>query len=1159
MKKNHFIIFVCLLLTNTLASQNIQLTYQFEQPVFIEDNEGNTEVIFSESANYNAEGAPLIPHYTCEILLPPGMVVTNIEILSTKFSKLIPNMRIKPASKEFPISIGAPDGYKVMPDLQIYNSENPYPEKTILGSNTQFLGGHAIGIFTICPMLIYPADETLELLQEITVSVEYEADPEAYDALKLLRSTQQVNDRICGFIDNPEDIAKYNTFDQADNDENDILIITGEAMLSAFDDYAEFKTETGFIVEVMPVEDIYTNYTGADNQEKIRNCVIDYYTNYGTSYVILGGDSDPQSATDYIVPHRGLYAEGEFDIPSDMYYSCLDGNWNDDGDNRWGEVGEYDIYSEVTIGRICADNATEIEAATHKLYMYQNEPVVDDIEKALMIGEELNDNPQTWGGDYKDQIAEGTSAHGFTTVGVDEDWNINYLYDRDGGWNRQDAFNEFNIEGINLINHLGHSNTTYNMKMYNSHLTTSNFTNNGITRGYVVGYSQGCYNGSFDNRLTSPGNYTEDCFAEKFQTLETGEVACIANSRYGWYSPANTNSSSQYHDRQFFDALFGEDIYEIGAMNSDAQGDNAGYMNDWGLMRWVVYEANLLGDPSMDVWTAVPTDIAATYPASVPVGVSQIYFETDAANARIGLIQDNQLIGRGLTDESGNLMLVLFEPLLSTEVITLSIIAHDRNRHQDNIIVVSDEPYVIHHDHIYNDGTGGNALVDYNETIALTIDMKNVGNQPASNVDVTIAAGNEYITLTDTNEYYGDFDPEQVISIPDGFEFVVAEYVPDQTGFTFHIEAVGDTTWNSYMHGTINAPVLEAGSCIVDDSEFGNGNGYLDPGETATLTIQVRNTGHSQSTEVLTSLTTTCDFVDIVEGEINLGTIEAESFTEAVFTIEIQEETPIGTFACFNCDINSLPYSCSGEYTLKIGHIIEDWESGGFETFNWIQAGDADWMIDDNVPFEGLYCARSGDIGDEEKSRLFIAIDVTQDDSISFYRKISTEEDYDYLKFYLDMDVADQWAGESDWEKVSYAVTGGLHMFQWIYEKDTYVSGGEDCAWIDYISLPMSEGFFVGTDDNPYTTYNPNLIAWPNPFNDQLNLIMYLEEAGDVTIDVYNLNGQKVDRIMDLQYMDDGMHTINWNAGNQELVQGIYYIQVKTEGQVFTQKVLHIH
>lgn len=1157
MKKIITLAFLLFFLIYNIRSQQLQLTYQFGQPVFIENNEGYTEVVFDEAANFNSEGLPLIPHFGAKALLPPGMAIESIEVVSTKFSKRIPNIKIQPASKEFPISVGAPEGYRVVPDETVYGSEEAYPQNPVWGNNTQFLSGHAIGQFTICPMVYYPADEAIRGLQEITIRIQYASSSKATDALTFFHTNDEIIQRLTEIVINPEGLTSYEDLESTDTDENDILLITKESLASAFDDYVDYKTETGFLVEVITVEDIYSNYTGADNQEKIRNCIIDYNTNYGTSYVILGGDSDPQNINSYIVPHRGLYAEGEFDIPSDMYYSCLDGNWNDDGDNRWGEVGEYDIYSEVYIGRICADNASEIENATHKLYMYQNEPVVEDIEKGLMIGEELNDNPQTWGGDYKDQIADGTSAHGFTTEGISENWTINYLYDRDGGWNRSDAFNEFNIVGINLMNHLGHSNTTYNMKMYNSHLTTSNFTNDGITRGYVIGYSQGCYNGSFDNRLTSPGNYTEDCFAEKFQTLETGEVACIANSRYGWYSPGNTNSSSQYHDRQFFDALFGEDIYEIGAMNSDAQGDNASYMDDWGLMRWTVYEANLFGDPSMDIWTAQPTDIIASYPASVPVGISQIYFDTDAAYARIGLVQNNELIGRGLADENGDLMLTLFEPIISTENIALSIIAHNRNRYMDTIIVVNDEPYVIHHDHTYNDGAGGNGVIDYGETIAMTLDMKNVGNEPASNVDVSLLDGNEYITLIDSNEYYGNFEPEEIVSITDGFQFQVSEFVPDQTSFVFEVEAIGDTTWTSYMNGIINAPILAAGHCMINDSEFGNGNGYLDPGETVSLSIFAQNTGHSHSGEVLVGLTTDCDYVTIVEDEVNVGVIEAGAANEAIFTVEVAEETPVGTFAGFNCDMNAEPYNCTGIYNLKIGHIIEDWETGDFGKFNWLHSGDALWLIDDAEPFEGLYCARSGEIDDEQKSRLFIAIDVNQEDSITFYRKVSSEVDYDYLNFYLDMTVVGQWAGETEWEREAFAVSGGMHMFQWIYEKDTYVSGGDDCAWIDYISLPMSDGFFVGVTEGPMAFNQKDLIVYPNPFKERLNLIFQLSDPGHTSIALFNLNGTQVKTLQNEAYLEEGLHQLTWNEG--ELSAGVYYLVIKTNKQVITQKIIHTH
>jgi len=1162
MKKNLLLVLISVLIINFLHSQEIRINYQFEHPVFIEDANGYTELIFKNSANYNAEGLPLIPHFACEVLLPAGCELATVELVSANYSKEIYNFRLKPASKEFPISVGAPDGYSVVPDPLVYNSLSEYPAQPVSGLNTQFLAGHAIGLFNICPVKYYPADEKIQLLEEITLLVKYSPGERSKSSLKHLRVNQTIHNTLSGIVDNPDQIESYMHENYRDVNENDLLIITREDLMDDFQDYADFKTGTGFLVQLIAVEDIYNDYTGQDNQEKIRNCIIDYYDNYGTSYVILGGDSDPTNANNNIIPHRGFYAEGEYDIPSEMYYSCLDGNWNNDGDNAWGETGEYDTYAEIGIGRVCAGNPTEIENALHKLYMYQNEPVVDDIEKALMVGENLNNNPVTWGGDYKDQIAEGSSAHGFTTAGVWDTWNINYLYERDMSWNRSDVYNEFNTEGTHLLNHLGHSNTTYNMKMYNEHLTTANFTNNGVTRGYAIGYSQGCYNGSFDNRTTEVGSYTDECFAETFQTLETGEVACIANSRYGWYSPANTNSSSQYHDRQFFDAIFGEAIYHIGWVNSDAVADNASYMGTWGLMRWVAYEANLFGDPSMDIWTSVPSDIIASYPASIPMGIVEINIQTDAPFARIGLLQNGELIGRGIADEAGDIILSLFEPLSQPEMVHLSIIAHDKNRHQDSIVVVSDEPYVIHHNHQYNDPTGnGNGIIDYNETIQMTLEMKNVGNEPATNVEVTISCNDGYVTLTDSTEIYGNFDAGQVISIENGFEFHVAENVPDEHNFTFRIEAVGEENWVSYTNGMACAPVLLTGNYTIDDSENGNGNGFAEAGETINLIIPAINNGHSVSPEGILYLASDCEYLTLMNHQFNVGSIAPESSNDAIFTIEIDENTPIGTFANFISELNAGIFSSESTFALKIGFIMEDWESGGFDTFNWLHSGNAFWAICEEDPFEGAYCIQSGPLNDLQKSRLFIAVDVLADDSISFYRKVSSEEDYDYLYFYIDVNSVDQWAGELDWERVSFHVTEGMHMFQWIYEKDTYVAGGEDCAWIDFISLPVSDGYFVGMDENPLSINTTDAIAYPNPFKENLTIIFNLETQDNISIAVYNTNGRQLASLENNTLMNKGMNTVIWNgkdAAGNNLPSGLFYIKIQGNNFVKTLKLMRL-
>jgi hypothetical protein len=107
------------------------------------------------------------------------------------------------------------------------------------------------------------------------------------------------------------------------------------------------------------VADIIASSTGNDTQAKIRNFIIGFYASNPLRYVLLGGDTD-------VIPHRGFYvnlgtgSESDADIPADMYYSCLDGNWNYDNDNYWGEMPEADLAPEIAIGRICYNDDTEL-------------------------------------------------------------------------------------------------------------------------------------------------------------------------------------------------------------------------------------------------------------------------------------------------------------------------------------------------------------------------------------------------------------------------------------------------------------------------------------------------------------------------------------------------------------------------------------------------------------------------------------------------------------------------------------------------------------------------------------------------------------------------------------------------------------------------------
>jgi RHS repeat-associated protein len=72
--------------------------------------------------------------------------------------------------------------------------------------------------------------------------------------------------------------------------------------------------------------------------------------------------------------------------------------------------------------------------------------------------------------------------------------------------------------------------------------------------------------------------------------------------------------------------------------------------------------------------------------------------------------------------------------------------------------------------------------------------------------------------------------------------------------------------------------------------------------------------------------------------------------------------------------------------------------------------------------------------------------------TVSFWWKVSSEQGYDKLRFYIDDAYQTQISGEQDWQQKTYEVTGsGSHTLKWKYVKDSSTSDGSDCGWVDWL------------------------------------------------------------------------------------------------------------
>ncbi len=1139
--------------------------YNFEEPKIVRTEGNYSSVLYKECLNFGKEGNPRLPRYGSKLLLDQGEDIVSIRVLEKKFYPEIEDIRIKPAGKILPLSeMDNSKDYEVKENKAVYASNAKYPKADNSTFGTSYKNGHSVGYFNFSPVEYYPAENRIKPVKEISFEIITEPSSKAAKALNFLRGTKNVTKQIASLVDNPGKLNSYRYAKKENKGETyDLLLVTTADLAEYYEDYINYKKETGYKVKVITREEIEANFDGADVQEKIRNAIIDAYQNNEISFVLLGGDSEPDNEENNRIPHRGFYVDigdtsyNDPDIPSDVYYSALDGNWNDNGNEWFGEVGEDDLLSEVAIGRICGDNEEEVKNQLHKLFMYQSSPVVEDITNGLFVGELLW-APDTYGGTYMDELINGCDLWDFTTEGISENITPYKLYEKEGNWSNEDVYNMFNNTGINLLSHLGHSNVTYNMKLNNPDITEQNFTNDGISRGFVIGYSQGCYCGSFDSRKTEIGYYSNsDCIAEKLVDIKTAEAAFIANSRYGWGEKGNTNGPSHYLHRQFIDALYGENISLIGLANQDSKEDNIAFIEDGGFgsspyLRWCYYEANLFGDPTMDIWTDAPSDLVCTYPESVVLGeTTSLEITTDAARARVALVQNGEILGNGLTDEEGKLNLELDNPISDGSSLHLNIIAHNKNKFEALIYPVTDNAFVVYKSYEIDDTeANNNGLADYNEEFKLNFTVKNIGVIEASEIVAKLSTEDEFVILSDSEEYYGEISSDTELTKEGAFKIRLKDNIPNKHEIKFKVEFFSGEEKLSESKFKIKAyaPVISTSTISIIDEN----NGFFDASESGKLRLKVQNIGSSFAENISVFLDSQNEKIELAEPTLNLDYLAADSSSSLDFDYTTAADLEIGEELIFYIHVENGGYAFNKTYIFTAG-VTEDFEGDFSSSGNdWSFAGNSDWTIDETTKVTGEYGAKSGIIADNQKSSMILQYNVTEASYISFYMKVSSENNYDELKFYIDDILTESWSGELPWEKCKFEIPAGDHKFEWKYEKDGYTVGGNDCAWIDYI-LIYRKSLGIDEDETVIPKETTLYQNYPNPFNPQTTIKFYNSELGKVNLTIYNSNGQQVATLVNNK-LAKGFHSANFDAVRFD--SGVYFYRLETKESSIVKKMV---
>lgn len=960
----------------------------------------------------------------------PVITIKGYEVKEYKLADYGISFPVMPVQPPQPKCGDSPD---FVCNTNLYKHDAYLPAQRVSVEVLGIMRGVRIARVSINPVEYNPVQNTIRVYENIDFEITYDnADPVTTAFQKEKYFSPYFKGLFHKLVNFQPDASRENLTQYPIK----YVVVSDPMFETDLQPFIEWKKQKGFMVE-----EAYTDVIG-DSKEEIKAYLKDLYDN--------ASDENP-------APSFVLFVGDINQMPT----------WNNgDGvtDRNYVEYTD-DLFPEIFYGRFSAETSEQLQPYIDKTLQYEQYTMPDPsyLEEVVLVAGMDGSHGHDWG---NGQINYGTINY------FNEDHDIlshTYLYPESGANAasiRQDVSN-----GATFVN-------------YSAHCGPSGWSDPSFTISDIPALSNQDKYGLIIGNCCSSSEYQTTCFAEEIlRAANKGAVGYIGGSNSTYWDedyyfgvgvgeisedpPSYEETTLGNYDRSFHenDEPFGDwyvTMDQVLFAGNLAVSESGSSLETY---YWDIY--NLMGDPSLMIYYGIPDEMTVEHDPMIIIGTTSFDVATEPY-AYIALNMEGENVAVALADESGNATLEFTSPD-TPGTAELVITAQNFQPYINDIMVLApDGAYCMYQAHAINDSLGNdNNLAEYKEELLVSVTLENFGNIDAEEVEVTITTTNPYVTILDDNEAFGTIPANSQVAVENGFKIKLAETIPDQMEIIFDVMAVDsqDSIWYSDFALTANAPELNAGTfTIVEDQ---NGNGRLDPGETATIRLETMNTGHCAAEDVVASFKAYNPYITVLTEDISFEQINSTEFVYPEFEIAVSEDAPDGSFAEMRYFLNSGNIDMTKTYYTKVGMLLEDWETAGFEKFNWQMGGETGWLINDAQPFEGFYDAKSAPIDDEKSTEFSIHYELISDDSIVFYRKVSSEPDYDFLYFMIDGNEKGKWSGTVNWERMAYAVSAGQHTFTWKYEKDYSMTGGDDCAWVDYIMLPtmMATTIYAGHDD----------------------------------------------------------------------------------------------
>ena len=329
--------------------KSIEESVVFSNPNIV-DSEQYVMINLEEATSFILQpGNPKLPVVTKVFTFPFGTKIKNVDVSFSNTNEVILNKEIQTVTEPVPISMLS----QATSEPILYENQEIYPK-----SNYNFDVATGIGNnerFVYCVLQLYPVRYT-----QSTNTISY---------------SNNANIKIT--YEEPTNPA---TFD----DTYDLVIITPSEYTDELQPLVNHKNSYGMDTVVKTTQEIYGEYQGVDEAEKIKYFIKDAIETWGVEYVLLIGSIDK-------LPIRTTYPGwwGEGDVLCDLYYSDIYNetgdfcDWDGNDNGVFGEVyqdhhntydlDDLDLFPDVHLGRLACMDSSEVNIVVDKIIAYESE------------------------------------------------------------------------------------------------------------------------------------------------------------------------------------------------------------------------------------------------------------------------------------------------------------------------------------------------------------------------------------------------------------------------------------------------------------------------------------------------------------------------------------------------------------------------------------------------------------------------------------------------------------------------------------------------------------------------------------------------------------------------------------------------------------------